>query len=254
MYAAPKTASGPALGPGAVVARALVAGAACGLASGALAGIPYLLAHVGQFEVDWSRLAVAFTLFSIATGASIGVGTASGMLIADRVGSRLAGAASALIGATLGGALVGTMPGAFGTAYFGRQHTPFVGTAAIAVLPFAGVLALSALVADIDRRAAGDRPRLLPHLIDAFLMTIPFAAAGGALVVFVGDDGVLRMVQRYNMDRWVRGDDVAWSLALLGSSFGAVLGAALGAHVGGTAALARVRSARSRRRESDAKT
>ena len=67
MYAAPKTASGPVLGPAAVVARALVAGSACGLASGALAGIPYLLAYAHRFAVDWSSLAVAFTLFSIAT-------------------------------------------------------------------------------------------------------------------------------------------------------------------------------------------
>lgn len=248
MYDAPKVDGDAVLGPLAVVARALVVGALCGLGSGALAGIPYLLAHAGKVPLDWSRLALAFAVFAIGTGASVGVGSASGILLADKIASRLRGGASAIVGATIGGALVGTMPGAVGTAYFGRQPAPFVGTAVIAILPFAGVLALSALVADIDRRAAGQRASLVPHLLDASAMTIPFAAAGGALVVFVGDERILRMVQRFNMERWVHGDDLLLSLAGLGAAYGVVLGAALGAHVGGTTALARSRSARQRGR------
>lgn len=244
MYAAPKTDAATVLGPLAVVARALLVGAACGLGSGALAGIPYWVAHAGEVRIDWSRLALTFTLFAIGTGASVGVGSATGILLADRLASRFRGGASALLGATIGGGLVGTMPGAVGTAYFGRQPAPFVGTAVIAILPFAGVLALSALVADIDRRAAGQRPKLVPHFVDAFAMTIPFAAAGGALVVFVGDERILRMVQRFNMERWVNGDDLFLSLAALGAAYGVLLGAALGAHVGGTTALARARAGR----------
>lgn len=248
MYDAPKTDADAVLGPLAVIARALVVGAACGLASGALAGVPYLVAYADKIPLDWSRLALAFTLFAVGTGAAVGVGSATGILLADRIATRLRGATSALFGATIGGALVGTMPGAVGTAYFGRQPAPFVGTAAIAILPFAGVLALSALVADIDRRASGHRARLFAHLVDASVMTIPFAAAGGAVVVFVGDDRILRMVQRFNMERWVNGDDLLLSLAALGAAYGVLLGAALGAHVGGTTALARSRSARRRAR------
>jgi len=86
MYSAPKNAPEPTLGPTAVVGRALFVGAVCGLASGALAGIPYWLANAHRYTAPWSTLAVAFTLFSIGTGASVGVGTAAGMLMVDRAG------------------------------------------------------------------------------------------------------------------------------------------------------------------------
>jgi len=247
MYAAPKIAPGQVLGPAAIVARALVVGAACGLASGALAGVPYWTTYSASVPMDWTKLAVVFFLFSLGTGACIGVGTAAGILMVDRLATRYRGAGSAFAGATIGGALVGTIPGAFGAAYFGGQNAPFMGTAVVAVLPFGGVLALSALVADIDRRAAGVRPRLLTLIAYAVLTLVPFVAAGVAFVAYVGDEGLLRAARGMlpsGSDRWMRGEEVTWSLAALGLAWGSVLGGALGAHVGATTALARLRNAR----------
>jgi hypothetical protein len=237
MYTAPRIAPESTLGPTAVVARALFVGAACGLASGALAGIPYWLAYADRYTAPWTMLAVAFALFSLGTGACVGVGTATGMLMVDRLAARFRGAASAFGGATIGGALVGIVPGAFGTAYFGQQPAPFMGTTAIAILPFAGVLALSALVADIDRRAAGSNPKLVWLVAYAITTIVPFLAAGVLFVLSVGEDGLARIGREM-----LPGPSTA-SLAMLGSSYGMVLGGALGAHVGLTTAVARLRTA-----------
>lgn len=236
MYSAPKIAPGAALGPSAVVARALFVGSACGLASGALAGIPYWLAYAHRSTAPWTTLAIAFGFFSLGTGACVGVGTAGGMLMVDRLAVRFRGALSAFGGATIGGALVGIVPGAFGTAYFGQQPAPFMGTTTIAVLPFAGVLALSALVADIDRRAAGIKPKLFALVGYAVAGLVPFLAAGLAFVGSVGEDGLARIAREM-----LPSSPSAGFLAALGSSYGAVLGGALGAHVGLTTALARAR-------------
>jgi hypothetical protein len=236
MYSAPKTALESTLGPAAVVARALFAGAACGLMSGVLAGIPYWFAYAHRYTAPWTTLAIAFALFSIGTGASVGVGTATGMLMVDRLASRFRGAFSAFGGATIGGALVGIVPGAFGTAYFGQQPAPFMGTTAIAVLPFGGVLALSALVAEIDRRAAGSRPKLGWLVAYAVATIIPFLVAGSLFALSVGEDGLARI------GREMLPSPGTASLAMLGSSYGMVLGGALGAHVGLTTALARLRT------------
>lgn len=223
------------LGPTSIVARALFVGAACGLASGALAGVPYLFSHAHRYAAPWTMLAIAFALFSVGTGACVGVGTAAGMLMVDRLASRFRGAASAFGGATIGGALVGIVPGAFGTAFFGQQPAPFMGTTSIAILPFAGVLALSALVADIDRRAAGSKPKLHWLALYAVATIIPFLAAGALFVLAVGEDGLARIGREM-----LPGPGTA-SLAALGSSYGMVLGGALGAHVGLTTAVARLR-------------
>jgi hypothetical protein len=236
MYSAPNTASQVTLGPMAVIARAVFVGAACGLASGALAGIPYWLADAHRYTAPWNQLALAFALFSLGTGACVGVGTSGGMLMVDRLAVRFRGAPSALGGATIGGALVGIVPGACGTAYFGQQPAPFMGTTTVAVLPFAGVLALSALVADIDRRAAGVKPRLLPLLGYAIATTLPFVAGGMLFALSVGEDGLVRIAH----DLLPVPNTV--SLAALGSSYGAILGGALGAHVGLTTAVARMRA------------
>lgn len=236
MYSAPKIAPEATLGPTAVVARALFVGAACGLASGALAGIPYWLAYAHRYTAPWTMLAIAFALFSLGTGACVGVGSATGMLMVDRLASRFRGAASAFGGATIGGALVGIVPGAVGTAYFGEQPAPFMGTTTIAILPFAGVLALSALVADIDRRAAGSNPKLVWLVVYAIATIVPFLAVGALFVVSVGEDGLARIGREM-----LPGPGPA-SLAVLGSSYGMVLGGALGAHVGLTTAVARLRT------------
>lgn len=235
MYSAPKTAPGSTLGPTAVVARALFVGAACGLGSGALAGVPYWLSYAHRYTAPWTMLAIAFAFFSVGTGACVGVGSAAGMLMVDRFASRFRGAASAFGGATIGGALVGIVPGAVGTAYFGDQPAPFMGTTAIAILPFAGVLALSALVADIDRRAAGSKPKLAWLALYAITTLIPFLATGIVFVLTVGEDGLARIGREM-----LPGPGTA-SLAVLGSSYGMVIGGALGAHVGLTTAVARLR-------------
>jgi len=236
LYDAPKTEADATLGPSAVVARALLVGAVCGLASGALAGIPYWLANADRYTALWRTLAIAFTLFSVGTGACVGVGTAAGMLMVDRLAVRFRGAPSAFGGATIGGALVGIVPGACGTAYFGQQAAPFMGTTTIAILPFAGVLALSALVADIDRRAAGTNPKLALLVGYAVATIVPFLAIGSLFVLMVGEDGLARIA------REMLPVANTTSLAVLGSSYGMVLGGALGAHVGLTTAVARLRT------------
>jgi hypothetical protein len=111
-----------------------------------------------------------------------------------------------------------------------------MGTTAIAILPFAGVLALSAFVADIDRRAAGAKSNLALLAAYAIATIVPFLAVGGVFVLAVGEDGLARIAR----DMLPVANTA--SLAALGSSYGAVLGGALGAHVGLTTAVARLRT------------
>jgi hypothetical protein len=249
-----------------MLTRATFSGAACGALVGALDGLPYYVAHHHDVAFDWTVTAIVYEALSVATGAFVGLGTAAGILLGDRLVRRFREDASgqpltALVGATMGGAILGILPGAVATMYFGSRQAPFFGTAALAVGPLAGILVISALVASADhRRGGGDEvrgPGFGVFLGYALQSLIPLAIVGGALTAYVDDETALRWMRHV---AWgMKGPsssppempppdvrDLAMGLGILGVGLGVALGAMLGLHVGTTTALARWRARHAR--------
>jgi len=210
-----------------------------------LSGIPYYLELRGVFEIDWPREGGLYFLFGCGIGAAVGAGSMGGMGAARRLVSASRGgllrALATSVGATLGVALLGTVPGAIGTAYFGAKHAPFVGVAAIAVVPFVGALATAAFAARSELRSSNVEVSWgFAALCSAFAL-VPLAAVGIGVAFGVPDDVALGWMRSAATSVGPRPGPFAEGLALVGALGGAVLGAALGLHVGVTTVLARTR-------------
>lgn len=228
-----------------VAFRAVFGGGTSAVITGVLAGIPYFLAYRGDARIHWGRMVPLFLFFCAGMGALLGLGIALGMLGADRTLARLwpsleRSSRGAIAGAPLGGLVAGVLPGAIGTAYFGSQNAPFMGTAAIAALPFVGVLVASTVIADIDTRAAGLRSRPMLGFGYALLASVPFAVVCGLLVATVDDEMALDMLRSGAGMAHMRSDEASIvGLARFGGFYGALLGCALGLHAGFTTAITR---------------
>lgn len=228
-----------------VALRAVFGGGTSAVFTGVAAGIPYWLANRHDGRIDWGQQAPVYLLFCAGMGALLGLGIALGILGADRFLVRFGASLErtslgAVSGAGVGGLVAGVLPGAVGSTYFGSQNAPFMGTAAIAALPFVGVLLASTAIADIDARAAGFRARPALGFALALLASVPFALLCGVLVATVDDETALDMFRSGAGFSRAGFDDSPWlGLARIGGFYGALLGAALGLHAGITTALAR---------------
>ena len=178
--------------------RTLSAFLSCAVAGGltsALTGIPYYLELRGLIDMDWPREGGLFFLFGCGVGAAVGAGSMGGMAVARRWLSashtRLARAFATILGATLGVAILGTVPGSIGTAHFGAKHAPFVGIVAITVVPFVGALATAAFAARAELRNAKEEVSWPFAAFCSALALVPLAAAGVAMALAVPDDVAL---------------------------------------------------------------
>ncbi len=225
--------------------RTFLASALVGGLTIALTGVPYYLELRHQIVMDWTREGFLFFFFGCGIGAATGAGSIGGMLLVRRwLGSSrgLVRALVTVLGAMLGVAILGTMPGSIGTAYFGAKQAPFVGLAAISVVPFTGALVLAALVARADVRASEERVGWGWCVLSSLLAVVPLAGAGVALALAVPDDVALAWMRAGARDLAPGPEGFAGGLVLLGGGMGAALGAALGLHAGLTTVLVRLRA------------
>ncbi len=226
--------------PGAFFACALVGGL-----TSALTGIPYYLEVGDSVAMDWPREGALFFLFGCGIGAAVGAGSMVGMLLMRRLfGTAFRGPVrvmATVLGATLGVALLGTLPGSIGTAYFGAKPMPFVGLAAISVVPFAGALAAATFAGRAEIRDGNEEVSLSFAVASSVLALVPIAGAGVMLALVVPDAVALAWMRSVAAD-FSTGPDYLGGLGALGAGMGAALGAALGLHVGLTTAIARLRA------------
>lgn len=233
-------------------ARAVRVSGACGAFGGltsAVAGVPYYLAFAGKIAMDWGKEGSLFVALgasigvALAVGACLGIATARGLRPHDGLVRRVL---TVVLSAALT-ALVGTLPGAVGAAYFGAKHAPFMGISAIVLAPFVGAVASAFVVA---RAALSHEGRALTTgwlAVVAVVALVPFVSAGGFVALVVSDDEALRaMIQGAAALSSSTTDDMdPAGLARLGAIVGAALGAMLGGHTGLTVALASSRAVRS---------
>ena len=224
--------------PVALAGRVARAGAVGGLFASLVAGVPYYLAVRDTLPLPWLRLAPLFVAFVVACGAVYAAGAAYGVRAlarAFRPSGPLPRALVAVVGAALGAALVGPLPGAVGLASFGSLPYPFMGTATLAIAPSIGTaLATFALAA-----TTGDasRPRLSARAALATLAVTALFCALGAFAIGTLDDATV--VAAFRDATTAAGhEDSPLGLGIVGLFVGALLGVGLGCQMGLASALA----------------
>lgn len=246
-YAAPVAESTPPMfGPREFFWRAVVAGVANVGAAGTLDGIGYLVLFHDRVAMDWAAVGSLFALFVLSEGLAFGAGTGGGIIAADAIVARVhpkspRRPAAAVIGATIGGAIAVVIPSAIGTLYFGSKRAPFMGTAAIAIVPVVFVLSASTMIASADARVRDVSPKRSSLIGYSFAAVTPLAALAALVTASLDDDSV---------PTWARGiadadagpEIYGLGLFVVGAILGTALGAALGLHVGVTTAVTRWRS------------
>lgn len=214
-----------------------------GLTSG-VTGVPYFLALRDRVAMDWPREGSLFFLFGCGIGAAVGAGALGGLVAARRVlGERgVLAAIVSVIFAMLGVAIVGVVPGAIGTAYFGAKQAPFMGVAAISVVPFSGAVVSAAFVARADARAHERDVGWGFVVVASFVSLVPVALVGVAIALVVPDEVALDVLRSAAKDLARGPDGFSGGLARMGGGIGALLGAALGLHAGLATVLSRARA------------
>lgn len=215
------------------VLHAAFAGGIGGLIAGLFGGIPYFVQFRGEV-MPWRELGTAFFAFVIGAGAVYSAGARAGVRVVDHVrGER---PSNALVGAIVGGALVGPIPGAVGVTYFGSQPYAFMGTVMLALAPFVGASVTSAMIARADRKRAGAPASRMSMLGASIVSSVLFGAIGTVAVFTIDDDVMLEWFRAGARDA---AGNLSLGLASVGVTAGAVLGAFIGGHCGVTVALAR---------------
>ncbi len=223
--------------------QAAMAGAGGGLLTALLGGVPYWLTYHDDSDVTlaWGEVSVVFIVFIVATGGLVCMALRAGVSAFDRFLYKgpVRSALSCVLGASTAAVIAGVLPGSFGTAYFGSQHAPFMGTAMLALAPLPGALLASSAIAFADRRAAGVDVSFAKAFGLATASTLAFAAVGTILCAAVDDDSMLHAFLEGSAALSVQANSPQ-GLARVGAVAGAVLGFSVGSQLGVTMGLARL--------------
>jgi hypothetical protein len=173
-------------------ARGAIAGAIAGILT-CFAGTEYLLDNASIPGISWGIVALVFVVQLAASGAAIGGVVSAGKALLDRrTGKRTSWAP--VLASALGTAAVAAPSGAFGAAYFGSLHAPFMGTALIFAIASVIGVSLAVALAWLDQvgdRALANAPRLRRAALCGVGLALPLVGIGGAIAAAAPDHEVL---------------------------------------------------------------
>ncbi len=158
------------------VLRASLAGVTAAL-TGTAFGTFHYLGLPGALELDWSIMLPVVMAFAVGSGLIAGLSIAAGMLRACRGRSRV-GFPRLVLGAALGGAFGGLVPGLVGIAGLGSLPAPYAGTGNIL---FSALVAATVLVTFLSPILAPARGSLTTRLGIAAIASIVAGTTMGAL-------------------------------------------------------------------------